>query len=333
MRTNFAIDNELAYLQVFTIMETYTGKLAPVDPRTLAGQKAADTRWGRKIERATHQGKVRLGEIVLDCFVVGDGRRIVSQRSLLAALGRNPNAGRRQGSEPLPTFVSANNLRPFISADLAEGLEPIVFRVGSENQVRSGYNAEILPRVCHVYLDAERAGALRQNQQPAADAANVMVRGLSLVGITALVDEATGYQETRAANELQQLLDAYIAEEFRPWIRRFPESFFREVYRLHGWNFVPGQTTHTPYVGQFINKYIYELMPEGVLARLREINPVDENGNRARKHHQHLTDKWGVSHLERQITTVLALMEASDDEEQFEDLFKKATSRAGAVSA
>lgn len=314
-------------------MRTQSGKLAPADPRTLAGQKAADTRWGRKIERATHQGQVKIDDIVLDCFVIEDGRRIVSQRSVLGALGRNPATGGRGNEDGLPAFISARNLRPFIGPELEQGLHKVEFRVGGENQVRTGYNAEILPRVCHVYLDAERAGVLAANQARAVEGANVLVRGLSLVGITALVDEATGYQETRAANELQQLLDAYIAEEFRPWIRRFPEAFFKQVYRLHGWDFVPGQTTHTPYVGKFINKYIYKPMPDGVLARLREINPLDENGNRPRKHHQHLSEEWGVGHLERQITTVVALMEASDDKDQFEDLFKKVMSRTGAVSA
>lgn len=311
-------------------MESY-GRIVNMDPQKIAGQKAADARWGKQVERATHQGELFLDDITLDCYVIEDGRRVISQASIMAALGRSTSSGRRTRNDNMPPFVEANNLQRFITPELRENLERIEFRVGDEKQVRSGYNAEILPRICHVYLDAEDSGVLTANQKPAASAAHTLVRALSLVGITALVDEATGYQETRAANELQLLLDAYVREEFRPWIKRFPEVFFKEVYRIHGWNFFPGKTNHTPYVGRFINEYIYEPMPEGVLNRLRVLNPINESGNRPRKHHQHLSEDTGVKHLERQISMVVTLMEASDDKAQFEHLFDKVNSKSRPV--
>ena len=310
----------------YAIMESY-GKIENLDPHKIAGQKAADTRWGRTVERATHQGQIHLDDITLDCFVIEDGRRIISQASIMAALGRSTSSGRRTRNDNMPPFVEANNLQPFITPELRENLERLEYRVGDEKQVRSGYNAEILPRICNVYLAADDHGVLTANQRPAVVAAQVLVRALALVGITALVDEATGYQETRAANELQRLLDAYVHEEFKPWIKRFPEVFFKEVYRIHGWEFFPGKTKHTPYVGHFINEYIYKPMPAGVLQRLRELNPINEQGNRARKHHQHLSEDMGVKHLERQISTVVTLMQVSDDKQEFEQLFNKADSR------
>lgn len=72
-------------------------------------------------------------------------------------------------------------------------------------------------------------------------------------------------------------------------------------------------------------------MPAGVLDRLRELNPKNEHGNRSRKHHQHLADDVGVTHLEGQIQQVIALMKASDDKDQFDRLFNKATKRDSPV--
>lgn len=307
-------------------METHTGKLPRPNPRKIAGQKAADKRWGRKIERATHQGTLSIDGTELSCYVLEDGRRVISQSSIMNAMGRTPR-GRRASHDKRPPFLEANNLAAFISPELQEAVEGIDYRVGDNPTVINGHNAEILPRVCNVYLDAEEAGVLTASQKPIASTAKRIIKALALVGITALVDEATGYQETRAKDELQRLLDAYIAEEFRPWVRTFPEIFFKEIYRLQGWKFVAGNNHHPQYVGKFINKYIYEPMPAGILDRLRSLNPKNDHGNRPRKHHQHLTDDIGVTHLERQINQVITLMQASNDKSQFENLFNRVNSR------
>lgn len=308
-------------------MNTHNGKLPKPDPRKVAAQNAADKRWGKKVERATHQGTIEIADTTLDCYVLTDGRRIISQASIMAILGRSQSSGRRTRNDNRPPFLEANNLTPYITPELKEQLERVQYRIGDNKQEKSGYNAEILPRICNVYMDAEEDEVLIPNQLPAAAAARRVVKALSLVGITALVDEATGYQETRAKNELQRLLDAYIAEAFRPWVRTFPESFFKEIYRLQGWKFEAGNNHHPQYVGKFINKHIYEPMPAGVLERLKNLNPKNEQGTRPRKHHQHLTDDIGVTHLERQINQVTTLMQASEDKAQFENLFERVNSR------
>jgi hypothetical protein len=45
------------------------------------------------------------------------------------------------------------------------------------------------------------------------------------VGIIALVDEATGYQEVRDHEALQEILKRYISEELLVWVRTFPMEF------------------------------------------------------------------------------------------------------------
>lgn len=59
----------------------------------------------------------------------------------------------------LPAFLTAKNLKPFIPPDLAVTSSQIEFRTLSGNRA-FGYSADLLPKVCGVFLDAQAAGAL-----------------------------------------------------------------------------------------------------------------------------------------------------------------------------
>ena len=59
---------------------------------------------------------------------------------------------------------------------------------------------------------------------------------LHTVGIIALVDEATGYQDVRAQRALAEILEEFIAKELQPWTKTFPYEFYtRDNARLKGW--------------------------------------------------------------------------------------------------
>ena len=55
------------------------------------------------------------------------------------------------------------------------------------------------------------SGALSPSQVTAADKAYILLRAFATVGIIALVDEATGYQEIRDREALQEILQKYIS--------------------------------------------------------------------------------------------------------------------------
>ncbi|MFJ4210718.1 P63C domain-containing protein [Paenarthrobacter sp. NPDC089675] len=298
--------------------------LSPEERKEIA-QRAAAARWGADIAHATHAGEILIGEKLLQCAVLEDGTRLINQETFLTALGRAGKAkgGTGSASSEVPPFLAANNLQPYVSDKLRSLWSPIRYsRRGTTKAY--GYRAEILPEVCEVYLDARQDGVLAHNQLPAAQAAEIIVRGLARVGIVALVDEATGYQETRARHELQQILEAYVVEELRPWVKTFPDEFFRQMYRLHGWAYKPGTSKRTSYAGRLVNKYIYEQLPKVVHEEIKRKNPRNERGNRAHKHHQFLTEGTGVTALDRQISTVTTLMRIAENKHQFEDLFDKA---------
>lgn len=291
--------------------------------RSLIAQKAADARWGKIVHQAEFVGALDIAGLSLECVVLDDGRRVISQGSILESLGRSSSSGRRTRNDNRPPFAEAGNLVPFFTDDLVRLFDRIEYRHEGSKLTRHGYAAEILPLICDVYLAAREADALTTQQQPTAKHAEILVRGLARVGIVALVDEATGYQSKRAKDELAQILEAYVNEEYRRWVRKFPEVFFEELYKLHGWVFKPENHKHPGYVGKFINQYVYDALPEGVLEGLRAVNPKNASGNRARRHHQHLTEEQGLSHLEDQIKEVVTLMKLADSKSQFHGSFMK----------
>lgn len=306
--------------------------LSPEKRREIAST-AARARWQNRdgVATATHLGTLEiLPGVQLPCAVLEDGTRVLSQRGFYGGFGEgNPSRSRSADSDfELPAFLTAKNLKPFISDELATALKtPLLYQTISGNRgggnLSYGIRADLFPTICGVWLDARDAGMLHHTQADIAQRAYMFTRALAKVGILALVDEATGYQYDRARDELQQILAAYIAEELRPWVSAFPHEFFRQVYRLHGWEYKAGSTKRPGYVGQIINKAIYEKLPPPVLPELRRINP-SRRGQRKHKHFQFLTDDTGIPHLDQQISHVTTLMRASRNKGEFWRLLERA---------
>jgi P63C domain-containing protein len=182
----------------------------------------------------------------------------------------------------------------------------------SGGSVGEGIDARILRRICNVWVRAQADGVLGPSQEKIADKAQLLLNALADVAIIAIIDEATGYQKRRAHNALQAILAAYIAPELMPWQKRFPNSYYEQIYKVMGWKYDASSTARTAYVGKLTNKLIWDKLPPGVAQELRRLNPVDPTtGRRKRKHHQLLTDDVGHPHLQNQIMAVTTLMRAT----------------------
>lgn len=299
---------------------------------------AAEKRWSQKEEgesdstpRVTHSGKITIGELQLPCANLDDGRRVLSERGVTKALG-----GKRGGSHwqrrkvasvgaNLPVFISASNLAPFISASLETALsQPILYRPRTGKTGRYGILATLIPEICEVWLKARRAGALHPSQEHLAKTAELLVSALANVGIVALVDEATGYQEVRDRQELHRILEAYIAKELLPWTKRFPDEFYQQLFRLRGWEYSPPSPKRPKMVGKLTSRIVYEKLPRVVLQELRQRNPVVKDGWRRHRHHQFLTEDIGNRHLEKHIASVTTLMRIAPNWSSFERLLERA---------
>jgi hypothetical protein len=151
------------------------------------------------------------------------------------------------------------------------------------------------------------------------------VRGFARIGIIALIDEVTGYQEDRDAQELQTILAAYLSNERLKWAARFPTEFYRQIYRLWGWTWPTNGSRRTPEVGKLTNRLVYEKMPPMVLAELRERNPKRPGKHwREAKHHQHLSENLGQPQLHDHLMQLVAIMRISPNRKVFERNFARA---------
>lgn len=307
------------------------------EQRTEIAQKAVNSRWDKVniIPRATHMGKLIIADKEISCAVLETGKRVITQQALFTAIGRTGRPQNKVDSETcssMPVFLAADNLKPFISEELKNALTPVAFKT-PKTKVAYGYDAAILPMICEVYLQArdeslrreinKESKVLQPNQEHIVKACDLLMRGFARVGIIALVDEATGYQEQRARDELHKILAAYISAELLPWVKRFPDEFFKQIFKIYKWEYKPGLTATPRYVGKFIKQYVYDQLPPGVLQELERLNPRNEHWQRKHRHHQYLTPNTGNEHLDRQIVAIITIMKISDDKEDFERNFAK----------
>lgn len=305
------------------------------EERTEIATKAAAARWNIPI--ATHEKEpLRIGNIEIPCAVLKGGIRVISERAVTKALGgkRGGSHWRRAKENPdgavLPVYLSANNIKPFIDNDLSVALTPIIYCPKSGGKAY-GLRAELLPKICNVFLKARDAGALHIKQRPLAAQADILVRGLAEVGIIAMVDEATGYQEVRDRLALQKILEKYITDEWAKWSRTFEPEFYIQLFRLKGIPYPPMTGTRKPgFVGHWTNDIIYSRLAPGVLEELRRKNPRSEaTGIRARKYHQHLTRDYGHPALKELLSNVTFLMKTCTTDAEFKRKLEIAAPKLG----
>jgi hypothetical protein len=147
---------------------------------------------------------------------------------------------------------------------------------------------------------------------------------LAHVGILALVDEATGYQEVRDRRALQAILDKFLKKEFAAWAKRFPDEFYQEMFRLRGWQWRGMKVNRPSIVGHYTNDLVYERLAPGIRDELERRNPKDEKGNRSVKHHQWLTEDIGHPALAQHLYATIGFMRAAATWDQFYRMMQRA---------
>ena len=272
----------------------------------------------QKILKAEFNGQLDLNGLSITCAVLEDGTRVLSERSLAIALGIKGGGAHWQKkklqneSAVLPEYVSANYLKPFISSEIEEKLMAPIKYLSKAGVESNGALAEILPEVCHIWIKAKEEGALRnETQKQIAERAYTLLRGFAHVGIIALVDEATGYQEVRTRKALQDILEKFIAKELRPWVKTFPDELYENYFRLRGWQYNPKSIKRPGVVGRDTNDFIYDRLAPGVRQELLRLTPKDEKGRLKQHLHRRLTEDIGHPKLREHIASVIALMRAA----------------------
>ncbi len=195
---------------------------------------------------------------------------------------------------------------------------PIRFIPPHGGNPADGYEASILPDICAILIEAGRRGLLSKQQAHLAERCGVLQHGWATVGIIALVDEATGYQDFRARDALTKILERFVAKEIQPYIRTFPPEFYKQIFRLYGWNYY--ENCGRPGVlGKITNNLIYKRIAPGVLDELRKMIPRDEKGRLKQKLFQGLTRNYGHPKLREHLTGTTMIAKYSPNLEVFND--------------
>jgi hypothetical protein len=268
-----------------------------------------------------YEGTLNLGENKLPCYVLEDGTRVLSGRKMQEIL--KVVDGNISGTK-LPQFLSNSILKPFIFSNKdAAHFDPIICFKGKQRI--NGYEATVLTDICEAILRARRSGVkMTERQQIVANQCEILLSSFAKIGIIALIDEATGYQNEREHFELQKILSAYISEEILKWQLTFTDDFYREVYRLWGLPFIPKYIKNKPsFIGKLTTKYIYDLLSDGVVDKIKEKTGKTDKGNWKYKWHQSLTPEIGREHLKKQIIEVTTLMSISKSKSEFNELFER----------
>lgn len=298
-------------------------RLSPEDRSTIA-QTAALTRWAAEGKAPPAIAKyggpdrpLRIMGIEIPCYVLADGRRVLAQRGLQGGIGLSEGGG-TGGEQRMTNLLRGLEAKGIDIRDLIARIEvPIRFIPPHGGNAAHGYEADILPDLCAVMIEAGRLGKLQQQQLKLAERCAVLQHGFATVGINAMVDEATGYQDVRARDALAIILEKFVAKELRPWMKTFPTDFYREIYRLNGWTFDADNSARPGIVGHWTNNVVYKRLAPFVLAELQRQTPRLESGRLKYKMFQRLTDEVGSPKLMAHLAGVVMLMKYSPDWKTF----------------
>ncbi len=269
--------------------------------------------------QVTHQGKWKISdEIEIDCYVTSDKRRFLSLRGTARAMGIVSN-----NSRALLRSLQSRWIEPYLSHQLQRWK----YRASEDKlerlEVISGpaiipFETTLFIDLCKAYMLASKDGVLTEAGTRVAHNLISIMTAFAKVGLDALVDEITGYQNERNDSDLQKLLSKYICAEFLEWSKMFPDEFYEQLFRLRGWTGFGESGRKMPgVVGYFTNEIVYARLPYGVLEALKKKTPKSEAGNNLVRYHQSLSENYGVKHLEKHLIAVIALMKSADSWDQF----------------
>ena len=263
-------------------------------------------------ERVSHfHGEVQFGSLSVPCHVLDDGSRVIAQREVVKAL-----TGQEKPSGLIGRLIGIAPLAPYICAEEVAS-KVIQFRLSGpgHQMVAHGYEATLLVEVCEAFLRARDDGVLSGAQLRVAQRADVVLRSCAKVGIIALIDEATGYQEVRQRNALQLKLQAFISDEIQEWAKLFPDDFWHELARLEHTHYSP--RSRPLRWGKYVMAFVYDAVDEDVGSELRKINP---NPHFRRNHHQWLK-MYGREKVRDHINRVIGVMKTCHDMHDFNRIF------------
>lgn len=236
-----------------------------------------------------------LGSAELETHVLDNTDRVLTLRSAVLAL-----TGKEHGN--LGEIVGVAPLKPLLDVGLVLG-ETREFSVPRTQFKGRGITADAFVEICQAYARAYERGALRTRaQQAIALRALLLLAACAKVGLVALIDEATGFQQYRASDDLQVRLQAYLAEHPRDWLKTFPDELWRQLARLTGYT-GPVEKSRPKWWGKVVYEVIYQALDPDIARVLITQKPSPDAIN----YHQWFTEQLGLPVLKRHLDRVVGI--------------------------
>jgi hypothetical protein len=301
------------------------------EERSEIAKKAALARWRTSedgMPEAEREGKLKIGDVTLDCYHLKDGRRLFHKRALARALGLKSTGG-----NAFMKTMGRKGIGSVMPEEMREKIDnPIVFKPLGKDPAH-GYEGTFIIDLCDFIRDAYQKGGLKPSQYFLAIQAEIILRASAKVGIIALIDEATGYIKDKRKEEYRELFKEFIRQEYGEWAREFPEQFFDLLYRLYNLRRNNLKGRHPRFFSKVIRKYIYSPLVNShgaILEMLDEKNPVVYvNGGRKHKLFQFLSDEIGLPALRAHIWQVVGIGNSVRSKESFDRAFGNAFPQSG----
>ncbi len=106
-----------------------------------------------KLSKATHQGILKIGNKELNCAVLKDGTRVLTQNAVFQSFGRPPRGrrwGQNEGMINLPSFLDAKNLLPYINEEVNDAIKPVDYINERGISVRLVLRCAVLDISCQI---------------------------------------------------------------------------------------------------------------------------------------------------------------------------------------
>jgi hypothetical protein len=278
-----------------------------------------------KIPKATHSGILEIGEIKIQCYVLEDRTRVISQGGMGKALGKS------RGRD-LAVFLTRKGLKPFISKQLLDDIKkPRLFIPPHGGKPGYAYKATVLADICEAVLKCRAEGKLKAQLKHIATQCEILVRAFMKVGIIALVDDATEFSKLKS--EYRQLFKEFIRDEAGKWEKQFPDDIYDIFYKIYELPRSENKNKHPLFFANLTRKYIYEPLAGsngGLLKMLDEKNPIliSNSGKKKRKFkfHQFL-EKIGINTLQQHMWQLIGIGKASSNKNSFNRNFNRTFSK------
>jgi len=210
------------------------------------------------IVKAVARGTLFGGTV--ECFVLEDERRVISvggMRSALSASGKGPFD--RYLARLSDDFASLA-VPPDILVSPPEGRGPA-----------RCFSAAFLIDVANAYVCALARGELRAEQLHMAVAASAILTSTAKVGIEALIDEATGFQEIRGKDHLARLYTRYIAAEMTRWDCVWSRDIVVPLCRVLGIRYAAGRLPAP--LSAAMNRIYRLIFGDAIIDEIKRRNP------------------------------------------------------------